>query len=154
MIDVMSTLNSLPLSAAMAEGDSFFSAAQKDIIERMYRQTFGRNVRKCGCRHRYADACLELRNHIKKMTTKYQLKAGMLIWIGSECYSRKNITDEIVERWFADLPEGCDRDAVWVRHFGDTPRPVYVKDEPVEEQAEGQHADPKPKKKTTKKKGE
>ena len=151
MTVTLDNMEHLPLSAATAEGDSVFTAGQKAWIEAAYLEVFGRSVRRCNCRNRFADAAIEIKTRLKDMDSRYHMKAGMLLWIGPDAYTRKTVTDAIAEGWFRSLPEGCDRQAVWQRYFGDSPKPETAPTCAAEPDAESKPKPKKTTKKTTKK---
>lgn len=127
------------------QGDSVFTHEQKRLIATAYSQLLGKTVRRCSCNNRYCDALTEILIHTKiKLTTmekrKYMLFSGELIWIGNECYSNANITDEIAERYLELHPDAKERK---FQRF-----PEEVKEEQPTEDAPA----PAPKKKTTSKK--
>lgn len=90
--------------------DSVFSNEDKALIEDLYLSECGKKVRQCNCRDRYTDALFEIHSKLKIKKTmaneqKYQLRAGVIIWIGTEAYSRHNITDEIAAAYLKTHPE-------------------------------------------------
>lgn len=102
MDESLKSVLSLPAARAAAEGDAVFSDDEKKLIDEWHRRLFGGGVRQCQCRSRYADALFEILNHLKKMgksENKYSLKAGAVIQIGTEFYSRHNITDEVAAEY-------------------------------------------------------
>lgn len=103
----------LPMGLAASAGDSVFSSDQLTLIGEAYMAVFGKEIRKCSCGHRYADALIELCSTLKiksKMEYKYRLFAGVLIWIGNDCYSNSNLTDEIAEKYLAMHPEAREKE--------------------------------------------
>lgn len=128
-------LQSLDVIKAMTLGDCVFSVEDKTLIEEAYQSLLHRSVRRCNCKSRYADALVELLSHIKKANNmnKYILKAGALIWLGDDCYTRHNLTDEVAKRYLELHPDAT-------RHFESIPE----EEKPAEKE--------KPKK--SKKKGE
>jgi hypothetical protein len=90
--------------------DSVFSPDDIAIIEELHKEETGQKVRECGCRDRYADAVLILYktlNTRKQMANeqKYRLRPGVIIWIGTEAYSRHNLTDEVAAAYLTKFPE-------------------------------------------------
>ena len=129
------------------QGDSVFTHEQKRLIATAYSQLLGKTVRRCTCNNRYCDALTEILTHTKIKLTKmekrkYMLFSGELIWIGNECYSNANITDEIAERYLELHPDAKERK--FQRY------PEEVKEEQPTEAAPAPA--PAPKKKTTSKK--
>lgn len=100
------------LRSLMAAGgdDSVFSADDCAIIEAIHLAETGKPVRDCGCRDRYTDAVVVLYSKLKRLQTmqkdqKYLLRAGVIIWIGTEAYSRHNLTDKIAKAYLKKHPE-------------------------------------------------
>lgn len=90
--------------------DSVFSAQDREIIEQIHLAETGKKVRDCGCRDRYADAVIELYANLKKRKTmakdqKYILRPGVIIWVGTEAYSRHNLTDKVAKAYLKAHPE-------------------------------------------------
>lgn len=105
-------LKSLPLAAAVRAGDSVFTSEHRDAIDKAYFALFGNVVKKCRCKHRYADAAIEIINALKlktDTTMKYELKAGRLIWVNNNPYSNANLTDKIAKKWCEQHPEEVDK---------------------------------------------
>lgn len=100
------------LRSLMAGGgdDSVYSDGDKSLIESLYRSETGRPLRECSCRNRYTDGVLELYHQLrtnKKMQEdrQYLLKAGLLVWIGNECYNRHTMTDELAAEYLRVHPD-------------------------------------------------
>ena len=129
--DIREKLRALPATKAAAGGDSAFSQEDKQLIEEVYQQLFGKGVRQCTCKHRYSDALFEILATLKLTRTmtehKYRLKAGPVIWLGNDCYSRHNLTDEVAKKYLELHPDA-------VNLFEAIPEPVK-KDSPVAEEA-------------------
>lgn len=94
--------------------DSALSATQKGWITKTYKAETGKAIRDCKCRNRYTDAVDELLHLLKARgktadEARYTLKDGVLIWLGNECYSRHNLTDEVAEEWLQLHPDGQDK---------------------------------------------
>lgn len=90
--------------------DSVFTEADRALIEELYASECNKQVRQCNCRDRYTDAVIEIHLTLKRKKTmaneqKYQLRAGVIIWIGTEAYSRHNLTDEIAAAYLKMHPE-------------------------------------------------
>lgn len=139
---LINRLQSLDVIKAMTLGDCVFSVEDKTLIEEAYQSLLHRSVRRCNCRSRYADALVELLSQIKKANNmnKYILKAGALIWLGDDCYTRNNITDDVAKRYLELHPDAT-------RHFETIPT-VETPTEEVKEPT------PEAKPKKSKKKGE
>lgn len=105
-------INLLPRAQAISVGDSVFTEEQRQLIADVYKSLLGKDIRNCSCRHRYSDAleeiCLTLK--IKKKMRKYQLKAGMVIWLGTECYTNVNLTDEVAKAYLEKFPQAREKE--------------------------------------------
>lgn len=95
----------LLFSKYAGKDDAAFSLEDKQEIERIYEETFGRPIRVCTCKNRVADALIELFQKVKSMASRYTLKRGALICIGTDYYSSVNLTDEVAEKYLAMHPE-------------------------------------------------
>ena len=109
--DTILTLNRLRELSAHGD-DSVFSAAQKRWITQTYRAEMGEQLRECGCKNKYCDAVVELSVTLLRRGQlysehRYMLRHGFLIWMGTECYSAANITDDIARTWLEKHPEGA-----------------------------------------------
>lgn len=100
------------LRSLMSAGgdDSVFSDDDRAIIEAIHREETGKPVRECSCRDRYTDAVITLYSSLKRRKTmakdqKYILRPGVIIWVGTEAYSRHNITDEVAAAYLKKYPE-------------------------------------------------
>lgn len=100
------------LRSLIAEGgdDSVYSAEDRTIIEEIHREETGKKVRDCGCRDRYADAVIVLYRTLKLRQTmareqQYILRPGVIIWIGTEAYSRHNLTDKVAKAYLKAHPD-------------------------------------------------
>ena len=134
--EMHSIMTHLPIEASLSGGDSVFSEEQKDTISMLYRSLLHKEIRKCSCKSRYSDACMELMSKLKEMENKYNLKRGMIIWIGTDCYNTDTLTDELAEQWYDSLPSSCDKKAVWERYFGETPAPKKAKSKTTKKKEE------------------
>lgn len=90
--------------------DAVYSQADRALIEQLSISELGKEVRQCNCRDRYTEAVLDLYMTLKKRGTmnaerQYQLRAGVLIWIGTQVYTNNNITDEVAEAYLEMHPE-------------------------------------------------
>ncbi len=106
-------INLLPRAQAISVGDSVFNEEQRRFIAEVYKSLLGKDIKNCSCRHRYSDALEEICFTLKiktKMNRKYLLKAGVLIWIGTDCYSNYNLTDEVAEKYLAMHPEAREKE--------------------------------------------
>lgn len=94
--------------------DSVFREQDRALISRLYLEEIGEPLRECSCKHRYSDAVIEIYHSLKtrgKMAKemKYQLKAGVLAWIGNDCYNRHTLTDELAEKYLKMHPDARDQ---------------------------------------------
>lgn len=90
--------------------DAVYSQEDRSLIEQLSVTELGKRVRQCNCRDRYTEAVLELYSTMKKRGTmnadrQYLLRAGVLIWIGTQVYTSNNITDEVAEAYLEMHPE-------------------------------------------------
>lgn len=111
--EVIETLEHLRSLIEAGADDSIYNENDREIIQRLHRAEFGSGVRECGCKNRFTDAVILLYQRISKRKTmnnknKYQLRAGVLIWLGTNCYSRANLTDKVAEKWLKLHPDGKD----------------------------------------------
>lgn len=102
-------LRAMPIDTAVTTGDGVFSKEDKAAIEVAYFSMMGKAIKKCSCRHRYADALMviftELKIKPKKIMTKYEMKAGRLIWLDDEPLTPANINDKKAAKWCKLHPE-------------------------------------------------
>lgn len=108
--EAMTQLTRLRSLIAAGGDDSVYSAEDRAIIEEIHREETGRKVRDCGCRDRYADAVIVLYRNLKRRQTmakeqKYILRPGVIIWIGTEAYSRHNLTDKVAKAYLKANPD-------------------------------------------------
>lgn len=94
--------------------DSVFSNEDRQAIEAIHLEETGHKVRECNCRDRYADAVIVLYKKLKNRQMmakdqKYMLRPGVIIWIGTEAYSRHNITDKIAQAYLKANPEAKNK---------------------------------------------
>lgn len=105
----MEQLTRLRSLIAAGGDDSVFSKEDIRIIEQLHFEETGKPVRECGCRDRYTDAVICLYKSIKNRGAmakeqQYMLRPGVIIWIGTEAYSRHNITDKIAKAYLKAFP--------------------------------------------------
>lgn len=102
-------LRTTPINEAVKTGDGVFTREDKAAIEAAYFSMTGEAIKKCSCRHRYADALVEIFTtlNIKPMkdNNKYRMKAGYLIWLDDEPLTPINITDKKAAKWCRLHPE-------------------------------------------------
>lgn len=112
-MDYQEAMNQLTrLRSLMVAGgdDSVFSTEDRAIIEAIHLEETGQKVRDCGCMDRYTDAVIELYRKLKRTQTmakdqKYLLRPGVIIWIGTEAYSRHNLTDKVAKAYLKANPD-------------------------------------------------
>lgn len=108
--EAMTQLTRLRSLIAAGGDDSVYSPEDLQIIEEIHLEEFGKKVRDCGCNDRYRDAVIELYSKLKRLQTmakdqKYLLRPGVIIWIGTEAYSRHNLTDRVARAYLKAHPE-------------------------------------------------
>ena len=108
--EAMAQLTRLRSLIAAGGDDSVYSDEDRQIIEEIHMEETGKKVRECGCRDRYVDAVIVLYSKLKKLQTmakdqKYLLRPGVIIWIGTEAYSRHNLTDKVAKAYLKANPE-------------------------------------------------
>lgn len=108
--EAMDQLTRLRLLIKAGGDDSVFSSEDIAIIEAIHFEETGKKVRDCRCRDRYIDALLVLYKSLKNRKTmakdqKYILRPGVIIWVGTEAYSRHNLTDDIAAAYLKKFPE-------------------------------------------------
>ena len=108
--EAMTQLTRLRSLIAAGGDDSVYSPEDRRIIEEIHLEEFGKKVRDCGCNDRYRDAVIELYSKLKRLQTmakdqKYMLRPGVIIWIGTEAYSRHNLTDKVAKAYLKANPD-------------------------------------------------
>lgn len=108
--EAMAQLTRLRSLISARGDDSVYSREDRQLIEEIYLAEMGCKVRDCGCSNRYTDAVIELYRKLSKKTTmakdqKYMLRPGVIIWIGTEAYSRHNLTDKIAKAYLKANPD-------------------------------------------------
>lgn len=108
--EAMTQLTRLRSLIAAGGDDSVYSPDDRRIIEEIHLEEFGKKVRDCGCNDRYKDAVIELYCKLKRLQTmakdqKYMLRPGVIIWIGTEAYSRHNLTDKVAKAYLKANPD-------------------------------------------------
>ena len=117
--ELIEQFGTLPVIPSMTGGDAVFTAAEKSLINEIHQLLFGKPVKTCSCNHRFSDAAIEINtvlkvkfknmeNNIK--SKKYMLKAGIIIWLGSDAYNRHTITDAIAEKYLKLHPDAKERE--------------------------------------------
>ena len=106
----MQQLTRLRSLIAAGGDDSVYNDEDRQIIEAIHIAETGQKVRDCGCRDRYADAVIVLYSKLKKTQTmikdqKYLLRPGVIIWLGTDAYSRHNLTDQVAKAYLKKHPE-------------------------------------------------
>ena len=108
--EAMTQLTRLRSLIAAGGDDSVYSPEDRQIIEEIHFEEFGKKVRDCGCSDRYRDAVIVLYSKLKKTQTmvkdqKYLLRPGVIIWLGTDAYSRHNLTDQVAKAYLKKHPE-------------------------------------------------
>ena len=108
--EAMTQLTRLRSLIAAGGDDSVYSPEDRQIIEEIHFEEFGKKVRDCGCNDRYRDAVIVLYSKLKKTQTmvkdqKYLLRPGVIIWLGTDAYSRHNLTDQVAKAYLKKHPE-------------------------------------------------
>lgn len=108
--EAMIQLTRLRSLIAAGGDDSVYNAEDRQIIEELHMEEYGKKVRDCGCMDRYRDAVIELYSKLKRLQTmakdqKYLLRPGVIIWIGTEAYSRHNLTDKVAKAYLKANPD-------------------------------------------------
>lgn len=117
--ELIEQFGTLPVIPSMTGGDAVFTAAEKSLINEIHQLLFGKPVKTCSCNHRFSDAAIEINtvlkvkfknmeNNIK--SKKYMLKAGIIIWLGSDAYNRHTITDAVAEKYLKLHPDAKERE--------------------------------------------
>lgn len=111
-------INLLPRAQALSAGDSVFSDEERQFIAEIYKSLLGKDIPNCSCRNRFTDALIEICSTFKiklnMSKCQYQLLAGVIIWLGTECYSNHNLTDEVAEEYLRRFPEAREKEfQVW-----------------------------------------
>lgn len=108
--EAMQQLTRLRSQLVAGGDDSVFTSEDRRIIEAIHVEETGKPVRDCGCKDRYADAVIVLHRNLKKRQImakdqQYILRPGVIIWIGTEAYSRHNLTDKVAKAYLKAHPE-------------------------------------------------
>lgn len=90
---------------------SSYGPSDRELIQNLYRELLGKELRKTNCQNCYHDAVIELHLYIKRNSTtmnKAELKAGAVISCPSfhngTIYTNKNLTDEVAREYLALFP--------------------------------------------------
>lgn len=88
--------------------NSGFSSLDRNFLDSLYFELFGKQITNTGCSNCYRDAYIEICTKMKRenkmeKTTDFQLKAGaVLTFFGSPvAYTNSNLTDEVALRYLA-----------------------------------------------------
>ena len=108
--EAMTTLTRLRSLLIAGGDDSVYNEEDREIIATLYRSECGKAIRQCNCRDRYTDAVIVLWKSIKTRgimakEMKYQLHAGVIIWVGTDVYSNANLTDKVAAAYLKKHPE-------------------------------------------------
>lgn len=109
-LEAFQELKRLRQLIAAGGDDSVFNQQDRRTIEELYRTEEGKTIRSCNCQNKYTDAVLELYRTLKqrgemKAEQKYQLKAGVLVWIGTDVYNHLTLTDDLAEQYLKAHPD-------------------------------------------------
>lgn len=109
-LEAFQELKRLRQLIAAGGDDSVFNQQDRQTIEELYKTEEGKTIRSCNCQNKYTDAVLELYTTLKtrgemKAEQKYQLKAGVLVWIGTDVYNHLTLTDELAEEYLKRHPD-------------------------------------------------
>lgn len=142
----------LPRAKAVSSGDSVFTDEQRQLIADTYLTHLGKEIPNCSCRNRYTDAlieiCLTFKIPIMNTKCRYQLLAGVIIWLGTECYSNHNLTDEVAEEYLRSFPEAREKEfQVWPEDETNEPAPEGEGEDTGEGGEPEPEQEPKPKNK-------
>ena len=108
--EAMQQLTRLRSLIAAGGDDSVYNGEDRQIIEAIHIAETGQKVRDCGCRDRYTDAVIVLYKKLNRLKTmakdqKYMLRPGVIIWVGTEAYSRHNLTDKVAKAYLKANPD-------------------------------------------------
>lgn len=108
--EAMQQLTRLRSLIAAGGDDSVYNSEDRQIIEAIHIAETGQKVRDCGCRDRYTDAVIVLYKKLNRLKTmakdqKYMLRPGVIIWVGTEAYSRHNLTDKVAKAYLKANPD-------------------------------------------------
>ena len=108
--EAMQQLTRLRSLIAAGGDDSVYNDEDRQIIEAIHIAETGQKVRDCGCRDRYTDAVIVLYKKLNRLKTmakdqKYMLRPGVIIWVGTEAYSRRNLTDKVAKAYLKANPD-------------------------------------------------
>ena len=112
--EAMQQLTRLRSLIAAGGDDSVYNDEDRQIIEEIHLAETGQKVRDCGCRDRYTDAVIVLYKKLNRLKTmakdqKYMLRPGVIIWVGTEAYSRHNLTDKVAKAYLKANPEAIKK---------------------------------------------
>lgn len=97
----------------MTRFNASFSAADKSLIESLYRDVLGKAFQATTCQRCYHDAVMEMALYLRKEKqmkpkTRYTMRAGFIIacpaFHNGKIYSNANLTDEVAEEYLAMFP--------------------------------------------------
>lgn len=144
--NLLKRINLLPRAQAVSAGDSVFTEEHRQLIAEAYKTLLGKDIPNCVCRHRYTDVLVEICVTLKiknTMKCKYKLLSGVIIWIGTECYNNRNLTDEVAEEYLRMHPEAREKEfQEWPEDS--EPEPEKTDPEPSVGEGDGENGDPNP----------
>lgn len=97
----------------MTRFNASFSAADKSLIESLYKDVLGKAFQATTCQRCYHDAVMEMALYLRKEKqmkpkTRYTMRAGFIIacpaFHNGKIYSNANLTDEVAEEYLAMFP--------------------------------------------------
>lgn len=108
--ETLKTLESLHSLIAGGGDDSIYDATQKRWISTLYKKEMGETIKECGCKNKYTDAVTLLYLRLRRKgelaeNETYTMRAGEIIWLDGNCYSRHNLTDDIAKKYLALHPD-------------------------------------------------
>lgn len=89
------------------------SLSQEDnrTIEKLYKESLKKEVRKCNCKDKHRDALIETFTYLKrnkkmKEKSKFVLKPGAVIQVfgNPRVYTNENLTDDIAKEYLTNNP--------------------------------------------------
>lgn len=104
------------LLAELGRGAGPRSDAERETVERLYREVLGKRMEGCRCPDKWRDAVIEMHAYLKRHGTmkersKYRLRAGVILQIAgsTEIYTNDNLTDEVAAAFLREHPNAAGR---------------------------------------------
>lgn len=89
-------------------GSTSYTAAERQLIQTLYKELLNKAIPNCHCSNRYRDAvielCVFLKNSAEMKEREFILKRGVVIHFNGEVYSSKNLTDEVARAYLKQFP--------------------------------------------------